>query len=163
MAIVRFAFELTDASVNGIATSQSGTQLIINRLEELFHRPITGIHNRTQGVWFDLIECLIQRDLLWPTDDVRDGYRVLSSAIRNAGLKRVVLISHSQGGIILSAWLDQLLDDFPHSQLAKLEIYTFASAANHFSAPGSAVFNRIEHFVNERDFVARIGAMRVHD
>lgn len=143
--------------MNGIGTSRSGAQLIVNRLEELFHRPITGIHNRTYGVWFDVLQCFIQRDLLWPTDDARLGYEILSRAIRNPDLTRIVLICHSQGGIIVGSWIDQLLDDFPHSQLKGIEIYAFASAANHFSAPGSAVFNRIEHFANERDFVAQIG------
>lgn len=56
---------------------------------------------------------------------------------------------------------DQLLADFPIERLAKLEVYTFASAANHFSAPAigkrEAPFARVEHFANENDFVARIG------
>lgn len=146
-------------SVNGIATSPSGTQLIINRLEALFHRPVVAIHNRTQGIWFDLVECLVQRDLLFPTDDARQGYAVVSAAIRDPSKRRVVLISHSQGGIILSGWVDQLLNDFGQDQLAKVEVYTFANAANHFSGPSGRAFKRIEHFANTDDFVARIGVL----
>jgi hypothetical protein len=116
----------TTPSVNGVATSASGTQLIIDELQAMFHRPIIGICNRTYGFLWDLIECTIQRDLLWPTTDVREGYKVgtlwstymthtsqrypdlkqiLSKAIRDESKTRVVLMSHSQGGIILSAWI----------------------------------------------------------
>lgn len=51
---------------------------------------------------------------------------------------------------------DQLLTDFADDldKLKKVEIYTFASAANHFSG---GPFGRIEHFVNTLDFVSRIG------
>ncbi|ORY22689.1 hypothetical protein BCR39DRAFT_551019 [Naematelia encephala] len=149
--------------VNGIATSGSGVQLSVDFLREKFGRQVIGICNRTQGIWFDLVECMLQRDLLWPTQDVNLGYAILSAKIRDQNLKRVVLIAHSQGGIIASTWLDQLLADFPTSQLNKLEIYTFASASNHFSAPSdgslSSPFGRIEHFANSRDFVADIGVL----
>lgn len=29
---------------------------------KIFHRPVTGVHNRTLGILFDLVECLVQRD-----------------------------------------------------------------------------------------------------
>lgn len=46
--------------------------------------------------------------------------------------------------------------DFPgDKRLKKLEIYTFASAGNHFSS--AEVFGRVEHFMNTMDFVSRIG------
>lgn len=85
-------------------------------------------------------------------------------------------MGHSQGGIIISTWVvsemwptipfhkstvadiaqDQLLTDFADDldKLKRVEIYTFASAANHFSG---GPFGRIEHFVNTLDFVSRIG------
>lgn len=53
--------------------------------------------------------------------------------------ERIVLIGHSQGGIIVSAWVDQLLTDFDESILSRVEVYTFASAANHFSRGGRYV------------------------
>lgn len=56
---------------------------------------------------------------------------------------------------------DQLLSDFSSAELRKVEFYTFASAANHFSVPdgddGKPTFGRVEHFANTLDFVARIG------
>jgi len=92
-------------------------------------------------------------------------------AIADPAVERVVLIGHSQGGIIVSAWVDQLITDFSPTVLRKLEIYTFASAADHFSrAPpamgppdrhhkGDSLFGRVEHFANEGDFVAQYGVL----
>ncbi|WVQ73541.1 hypothetical protein IAR50_003117 [Cryptococcus sp. DSM 104548] len=121
--------------VNGIATSTSGIKLIQERLFSLFGRPVIGIHNRTYGIWYDLVECMVQRDLLWETTDIRDGYNVLTKELEKPEKKKIVLIAHSQGGIIASAWIDRLAAQYSPETLSKLEIYTFASAANHFSAP----------------------------
>ncbi|RSH83791.1 hypothetical protein EHS25_005406 [Saitozyma podzolica] len=142
--------------VNGMCTSKSGLQLIINYLHAHFGRPITGIYNCTYGFWFDLLECIIQRDFSIPTDDIRLGYSELFKRVSCDRIRRVVLMGHSQGGIIISTWVDQLLTDFADDldKLKKVEIYTFASAANHFSG---GPFARIEHFVNTLDFVSRIG------
>lgn len=66
----------SDSSVNGIATTGSGMQAIIDRLHNLTWRKITGLHNRSLGAWFDLCECIIQRDLRINTQNVRLGYKV---------------------------------------------------------------------------------------
>lgn len=67
---------ITDPSVNGVATSSSGLQLILDEFHRIFGRRVTGIHNKTFGLWWDVVECMLQRDLLWPTEDVRVGYQV---------------------------------------------------------------------------------------
>jgi hypothetical protein len=58
---------------------------------------------------------------------------------------------------------DQLLVDFSFEQLNKVQIYTFASAANHFSAPVGKSdlppFDHVEHFVNTRDYISLIGGI----
>jgi hypothetical protein len=59
-----------------MCTSKSGLQLIINYLHAHFGRPVTGVYNCTYGFWFDLLECIIQRDFSIPTDDIRLGYSV---------------------------------------------------------------------------------------
>ncbi|WWC88252.1 uncharacterized protein L201_003159 [Kwoniella dendrophila CBS 6074] len=148
--------------VNGIGTSKSGLKLILDVLYKLFGRRVIGVHNRTFGIWFDLVECMLQRDLLWNTTDTREGYNIISKYVADASKEKIVLMAHSQGGIIMSSWADQLLSDFSHDQLKKVEIYTFASAANHFSIPetGSGpAFGNVEHFVNERDYVSDIGVL----
>jgi alpha-beta hydrolase superfamily lysophospholipase len=64
-----------------------------------------------------------------PTRDASAGYEVLKAALNDVAMgskKKVVLIAHSQGGIIASAWVDQLLADFSREVLGALEVYTFA-------------------------------------
>ncbi|WRT66772.1 uncharacterized protein IL334_003735 [Kwoniella shivajii] len=148
--------------VNGIGTSRSGLKLILDDFYRLFGRRVTGVHNRTFGVWFDLVECTLQRDLTWNTTDTREGYNIIAKHVADGTKEKIVLIAHSQGGIIMSSWADQLLADFSYQQLKKVEIYTFASAANHFSIPETEhgpAFGCVEHFVNEKDYVSDIGLL----
>ena len=52
--------------------------------------------------------------------------------------------NHSvRGGIIISLVLDHLFDELPSSVMSKLEIYTFGSAASHFSNPRLAELDPI--------------------
>ncbi len=50
-------------------------------------------------MFFDLLECLIQRDLDYKTQDIRQGRYQIRGALTAANTKKVVLILHSQGGI----------------------------------------------------------------
>jgi len=149
----------------------------------IFARPILGIHNRSYGIIFDLLECLIQRDFSYMTSDIRIVYNTLKSELLSDSTDKVVLLAHSQGGIIISAALDALYADLPPAAWDKLEIYTFGCAANHFNNPPRCIqcHNRscnplpglpkhppgnkrqigvIEHYTNEKDFVARLGVLR---
>lgn len=151
--------------INGICTSRSGLVLILRRLETLFQRPIVGIHNRTLGPLLDLLECIVQRDISYSTRDVRQGYAECKRRLQDIDIEKVVLIVHSQGGIIASLILDEFLNDLSLQQLSKLEIYTFGNAANHFSNPVVDLSNRlytirhIEHYANGKDPISRIGVL----
>jgi hypothetical protein len=65
------------------------------------------------GFILDLVECLIQRDFDYTTRDVRAAYAHIKDALLEDQMERVVVIAHSQGGIILSMVLDNLLADLP--------------------------------------------------
>ncbi|MCJ1251959.1 hypothetical protein MMC30_009197 [Trapelia coarctata] len=121
--------------INGIATGENWLQNNLDRLANTFRREITGVQNPTKGILFDLIECLIQRDLNYPTADIRAGCLVLKHALESPKIKKAVLLLHSQGGIEGAAIIDHLLAEVAEADLAKLEIYTFASAARHFNNP----------------------------
>jgi len=128
-----------------------------------------------KGLFFDLIECLIQRDLDYKTQDIRQGRAQIRSALASAATKKVVLILHSQGGIEGSSILDWLLSDLSHEVISKLEIFTFGNAARRFNNPllakhnssddedkggrGERVIKHIEHYANSEDFVANIGVL----
>lgn len=153
-------------------------QANLDRLARIFGRPITGIHNKTNGLIFDLVQCMIERNLNYSTQDIRDAYALVKEALTNEHRKKVVLILHSQGGIQGSLMIDWLLAELPEDTLRKLEVYTFGNAANHFNNPhksmadakedeqsrdGSGTSEKairyIEHYANDEDMVARWGVL----
>ncbi|KAL3479717.1 hypothetical protein BJX99DRAFT_267750 [Aspergillus californicus] len=170
--------------INGIATGQRWLQANLDRLGYTFGRRVTGLHNSTYGLIFDLIQCVIQRDFSYATEDVRTAYAHTREALLDQKYTKVVLIVHSQGGIEGGLVADWLLDGIPQGLLRKLEIYTFASAANHFNNPYRSVpedqklpppqtgarrqernedeYNtilHIEHYANSREFVSVFGVL----
>lgn len=97
----------------------------IDMLSSIFKRPVVGVHNQTYGTVFDLMECLVQRCFSYSTEDTRIIYRHLKGVLMNREITKVVVVAHSQGGIILSTALDSLFADVPSDAFDKLEIYTF--------------------------------------
>ncbi len=140
------------------------------------------------GLPADLIECLIQRAFAYRTTDVRVAYSYIKATLVDPTVRKVVLIGHSQGGTIVSLVIDQLLTELPTECISKLEVYTFGSAASHFSNPLVSLSSRpdshqpphpptktqldrlslsqpkhlishIEHYANELDMVPRWGVL----
>lgn len=87
------------------------------------------------GILFDIVECLVQRNLGYATYDVRICYSIIKEKLYNPQYSKVVFILHSQGGIEGSMIIDWLLQELPQDLLCKLEVYTFGNAANHFNNP----------------------------
>ena len=119
---------------------------------------------------------MIQRNFSYATPDIRDGYRVVKEALTDPRYKKLVLILHSQGGIVGGMIIDWLLDEVPQDLLQKLEVYTFGNAANHFNnphryaldvrhktedvlPPESKAIRHIEHYANHGDFVSVWGVL----
>jgi hypothetical protein len=131
----------------------------------------------SHGFIFDLLECLIQRDLDYKSSDIRQARSMIRKALAAPATKKLVLILHSQGGIEGSSILDWLLADLSHEVVSKLEIFTFGNAARHFNNPlvqdqkgrnpvdeskggrGERVIKHIEHYANSKDFVANLGVL----
>ncbi|KAI9765925.1 MAG: hypothetical protein M1840_007066 [Geoglossum simile] len=167
--------------MNGISVGDHWLQSNIDRLAMTFRREVTGIHNLTTGIIFDVIECIIERDFCYHTQDSRRAYRLVKEALQDPTNKKVVLILHSQGAIEGSLAIDWLLADLPQHLFRKLEVYTFGAAANHFNNPTRSdtstlnlartlsslsreerterVIGHIEHYANGGDFVARWGVL----
>ncbi|KAJ0114405.1 hypothetical protein J7T55_010794 [Diaporthe amygdali] len=130
--------------LNGVACGEHWMKSCLNRLALTFGRPIIGVHNRTDGVVFDVIECLIQRNLGYATNDVRLCYRIIKEKLYNPQYSKIVFILHSQGGIEGGLVLDWLLQELPQNLLSKLEVYTFGNAANHFNNPYRTVGSQVK-------------------
>ncbi|KAL9640120.1 MAG: hypothetical protein Q9204_000837 [Flavoplaca sp. TL-2023a] len=158
--------------INGIGTGSSGLQTNIDCLSCLFGRQVLGIHNRSWGIFGDILECLLQRCLSYKTLDVRVACEIIKEYLVDTEVEKLVLVAHSQGGIIASLVVDTMLMELPDDIVGKLEIYTFGSAASHFHNPPtsssgassssstrSTVIPYIEHYANEYDMVPRWGVL----
>ncbi|ESZ96162.1 hypothetical protein SBOR_3437 [Sclerotinia borealis F-4128] len=121
--------------LNGVCVGRHWLKCAVNRLALTFGRPVLGIHNRTNGVIFDILECLIQRSLNYASTDIRTAYRILKGKLYDPNITRIILVLHSQGAIEGSMIIDWLLAEIPQDLLQKLEVYTFGNAANHFNNP----------------------------
>src|SRR4051812_30944104 len=94
-----------------------------------------SFHTSRTGIIFDVLQCLIQRDFCYATQDVRDCYKLIKNDLSNPSYKKVILILHSQGGIEGGLILDWIFGDVPEDLTRKLEVYTFGNAASHFNNP----------------------------
>ncbi|KAK7191886.1 hypothetical protein PSPO01_02335 [Paraphaeosphaeria sporulosa] len=144
--------------LNGVSVGRHWLQSNLDLLAMTFRRPVTGVHNRTYGIVFDLLQCILERDFLYATTDIRRSYVTIKASLLDPSNEKVILILHSQGGIEGGMILDWLLGELPRDVLQKLEIYTFGSAANHFNNPLPYPIH-VEHFAHTRDFVACWGVL----
>ena len=72
------------------------------------------------GLIADIIECLIQRCFSYNTLPVRETNEYVKACLIDPTVTKVVLIGHSQGGIIISLVLDDLFTDLSSKILSKL-------------------------------------------
>lgn len=151
-------------------TRSKGLRDNCNRIARIFGRPVTGLHNPTLGLIGDLIECVIQRSFSYNNYCTRYSYDYVKASLADPNIKKVVLIGHSQGAIVVSMVLDLLFADMPVEKTSKLEVYTFGCAASHFNNPLRAiepnsqtararVIPHIEHYANSDDLVTRWGVL----
>lgn len=150
--------------VNGVATAPAVLKANGKELARLFQRPIHLIHNPTDSLALDLWECVLGRTFDFKTDLAEYVLDVVARLLR--GYERVVLIGHSQGGIVVANVLNSLVrsaDD--RTRLERLEIYTFGSAADEMLGGCGMQPDDLqdlpycEHFANGFDFVARFGVI----
>lgn len=141
--------------VNGIMTTKRIAIMNASYLSRIFKRPINIIYNPSRGLSRDLGECILGRTFNKHSNTAFIGAQLLADKLRRG--RRVVLIGHSQGGII-SSNIVGILHEFgiKAEQLKLLEVYTFAGAQDELEGP----LGVSEHFANEKDYVARIGVMR---
>lgn len=140
--------------LNGICTDRNVLRLNGRALANVFRRRIYLMHNPSDGIALDLLECAIGRTMQFVSTLDSSVAQILEDALERHS--KVVLLVHSQGGIIATGALYQL-----HRRLAgtrallldKLEVYTFASAATEMEIPGLYA----EHFYHTDDYIARIG------
>lgn len=154
--------------INGIATSPELSKVNGKKIAEVFKREIHLLYNPSDSIPFDLIECIMDRTFKMGTKVTDSIYEAIITALEN--YNKVVVLSHSQGGIIVAEIVNRLVNDEKNHELAeKLEVYTFASAANYMEKHDELTEEKkelvpyMEHFANTKDFISRIGILHYKD
>lgn len=144
--------------INGVATDEALARLNAEYLALLFHRPITLVHNATNALGIDLLECAVGKGWDIMCEPALRALPEIVAALDDPAKRRVIVVCHSQGTIIMANVLRALIDETARAELAaargrlqqarpappalptvegvadpkhlsKLEIYSFATCA----------------------------------
>uniref|UniRef100_A0A7S2TRP0 Uncharacterized protein n=1 Tax=Lotharella oceanica TaxID=641309 RepID=A0A7S2TRP0_9EUKA len=131
--------------------------------------PVHLFHNVPDSFLWDLIQCYADKEGTRVTKPTRAFVHALAVKLNDPTIKKVVVLCHSQGTIIVAAalkLLGHLIRKFPSVLSAnkirnRLEIYCFATCANTMHVlkdkDGNEIPMTIEHFTNSDDIVAKLG------
>jgi hypothetical protein len=144
--------------INGIGCDKNWMKEIQMKTEMMFGRPINMICNKTCGMMCDMMGISMMRNFQIPTMTYRLAYTAIKNALEDENMKKVVVLCHSDGGIICQMVIKRLLVEMDANMLSKMEIYTFGSAADRFEDGAGRIAN-IEHFANWYDYVAQNGVL----
>lgn len=167
--------------VNGIATELFWLHLACKKLAEHFKRDITGVFNRSEGILWDLIECAGERniegeakadsqnDMVKRTRSSKMAQKSLKKQVEAAlkdakekdRYKRIVVVAHSQGCLVLRLALQDLakVPSLREIMRSRLCVFTFGNPSVEWNDTGVL---HTEHFANEKDFVAQLGVIGKH-
>jgi putative lipase involved disintegration of autophagic bodies len=93
---------------------------ITKRMLSNLKRTTAADFSGSYGLIADLLECILQRCLSYYTKDCRIAYGYVKACLADPSVTKVVLIGHSQGGIIASTVLDKLFGELPTATITKL-------------------------------------------
>jgi len=119
--------------INGIATNEDVARYNSALLAHLFHRPVTVVQNATCSLTVDLLECIIGKglrpcDKKYMTEPAWRATAAILEALNAEHIKRVIVIAHSQGTIIMSNMLavigEALKSDFAMQEEPKWHDFT---------------------------------------
>ncbi len=141
--------------VNGIMTELDGAKATCVEIHRLFGRPCKLLHNPTDGLILDLLECFMGKTGLLKHGCTRPRHRLKNSLLmemEEKKYKKIVLVAHSQGTIITRNVIGDLNDMVANEEstaedresmkekMSKLEVYLVAGAAHHASGKNVSRF-----------------------
>ncbi|CAG8805242.1 12712_t:CDS:1 [Racocetra persica] len=153
--------------INGVMVNNHWLDENCKRLEHRFNRGVTGIFNSSYGIFLDTAETILARSFDDESIPVRWASWNIFKALKDENIKKVRLIAHSEGSVIANLVIKKLYWELSYSEkdaysenlLEKLEVYTFANISREFINPRGLI-KCIEHYVNEDDFIAKMGVLR---
>ncbi len=93
--------------INGIMTDDSVAQANAAFISYLFHRPLTIIQNSTNSFFIDMLQCALGKEWDLTVEPAVKAFVPIYEALKSEK-KRVVVIAHSQGTIIIAKVLGLL-------------------------------------------------------
>jgi hypothetical protein len=104
--------------INGICTDRRIAARYAATLSRIFNRPLTVLYSATEGFAFDLLESAIGKG--WTiTESAACNFAVLVKALIDPEVRRVILISHSQGTIVAAVLLKALEELLPRPRVRR--------------------------------------------
>lgn len=94
--------------LNGICTDRRIARLNARLLSKVTGRSVTVLYNATEGFVLDLVECAFGKAWDFVTDAASANLEPLMDALCDRDVRRVVLVSHSQGTIVAAVLLKTL-------------------------------------------------------
>ena len=142
--------------VNGIVTSIDLAEHQAIMLARTINQPVTLIHNETDGLVKDLLECNEGRyGVMNPvTEKVVTAIVEKLDMVTANGQQRLNIVAYSQGAIIVTAALMQLSKQLPDNQLSRIAYFTFGAGFRESVLPETIY---CEHFANTDDPITRLG------
>lgn len=139
--------------VNGILTTMAMAKYQRNFISSMIRQPVDLIHNPTNGVVYDLLECARDRVGTIPSEASIICANLLKEKLSSHDKVRV--FGYSQGGILCARALGMLTGMIGQNEMHRIEFYSFAAGFRVFDAKGVYA----EHFANTQDPVAKIGVL----
>ncbi|SMF71376.1 hypothetical protein [Pseudobacteriovorax antillogorgiicola] len=139
--------------INGVMVDINMLAIQGRWLSKLLGKEFLLLHNPTDGLFLDLFESFLGRNVGIDALPVRWMKTRLENLLDQYPDARLNIVAHSQGCIILGKCLHHIAQERP-DQLDRIHIFTFASPSK--SIPQVAF---AEHYANSQDLVAQLGVL----
>jgi len=142
--------------VNGIVTSIDLAQHQAIMLAKTIQQPVTLVHNETEGLIKDLLECNEGRYgvMNTVTEKVATAIREKLEELPPNDQSKLNIVAYSQGAIIVTAALHYLSQQLPEQQLGRIAYFTFGAGFRESVLP-ECIY--CEHFANTDDPITKLG------
>lgn len=114
--------------INGVSTNGDLQWANGKQISELFRTKVHLLHNPSQGLLVDLIECFRDRTLgLFTSISKRIAKALRKQLLKTKGEKgkKIILLAHSQGTIIASNAIELLMRENNPEVLEQLDRYAY--------------------------------------
>ncbi len=139
--------------INGVMVDKEMLGIQGKWLAKIIGKKILLLHNPTDGLGLDLLESFLGRNFGIDAIPVHWITTILEELFTCFGARKINIVAHSQGCIILGKCLHHLRQGYPEI-INSLNIFTFASPSK--SIPKVAF---AEHYANKYDLVAQLGVL----